>query len=84
MNTNLSTRNSQLLEVRSKALRLTLENINLCRSIHFGCCLFLPFYMMIINATHSNGNCTGQSITGKQDMGKLSTMSKRVNIWRGF
>ncbi|NMB34285.1 MAG: carbohydrate ABC transporter permease [Clostridium sp.] len=47
---------------------------------------FLPFYFMMINATHNN-RAIAQSLNflpGKYSWANYLKMSERVNIWRGF
>lgn len=47
---------------------------------------FLPFYFMIINATHNNAAIAqGMNfLPGKYTWANYLKMSERVNIWRGF
>lgn len=47
---------------------------------------FLPFYFMIINATHDNAAIAqGMNfLPGKYALQNYAKMSERVNIWRGF
>lgn len=47
---------------------------------------FLPFYFMIINATHNNSAIAqGMNfLPGKYTWANYLKMSERVNIWRGF
>lgn len=47
---------------------------------------FMPFYFMIINATHNNAAIAqGMNfLPGKYTLENYAKMSERVNIWRGF
>lgn len=47
---------------------------------------FLPFYFMIINATHNNAAIAQglNFLPGKYTLANYAKMSERVNIWRGF
>ncbi len=47
---------------------------------------FLPFYFMIINATHDNAAIAqGMNfLPGKYTLDNYAKMSERVNIWKGF
>jgi len=47
---------------------------------------FLPFYFMIINATHNNAAIAQglNFLPGKYTWANYTKMSERINIWRGF
>ncbi|MDQ2085484.1 carbohydrate ABC transporter permease [Herbivorax sp. ANBcel31] len=47
---------------------------------------FLPFYFMMINATHSNADIARNLnlLPGTRAWINYQTMSERINIWRGF
>jgi multiple sugar transport system permease protein len=47
---------------------------------------FLPFYIMIINATHSNTELSSKLmlLPGKSLMDNYRRLMQNVNIWRGF
>ncbi|MDT8715522.1 carbohydrate ABC transporter permease [Clostridium sp. 19966] len=47
---------------------------------------FIPFYIMIINATHSNAEIASKLslIPGKDFLNNYNRMQQRINIWNGF
>lgn len=47
---------------------------------------FIPFYIMIINATHSNAEIASRLslVPGKDFLNNYNRMQERINIWNGF
>lgn len=72
---------------KSKASKLGIGDILLyIFLIGLAIICFLPFYFMIINATHNN-QAISQGLNllpGKYTIANYQKMSERVNIWRGF
>lgn len=72
---------------KSKASKLGIGDILLyIFLIGLAIICFLPFYFMIINATHNN-QAISQGLNllpGKFTIANYQKMSERVNIWRGF
>jgi multiple sugar transport system permease protein len=87
MNTNLSTRNSPVIKSKKQGFKIDIGKILIYVGLFIlAVACFLPFYMMIINATHSNGSIARglNLLPGSKTWENYLTMSKRVNIWRGF
>lgn len=87
MNTNLSTRSGPVIKSKKQGFKIDIGKILIYVGLFIlAVACFLPFYIMIINATHSNGSIArGISILpGSKAWENYMTMSKRVDIWRGF
>lgn len=87
MNTNLSTGNNPVIESRKKGFKIDIPKILIYIGLFvLAVICFLPFYIMIINATHSNASIA-QSLNllpGSRGWANYQSMSARVNMWRGF
>ena len=74
-----------LLGFNNSKFRMSTITINIFLILLAVICV-LPFYMMIINATHSNGEITKglNLIPGKYLIDNYIRMSASTNIWGGF
>jgi len=87
MNTNLSSRSGPVIKRKKQGFKIDIGKILIYIGLFIlAVACFLPFYIMIINATHSNASIARglNLLPGSRAWANYLTMSKRVNIWRGF
>ncbi len=87
MNYGVSTNKGIAVKPKKRRQKITFGDIVLhIFFIGLAIACFLPFYIMIINATHDNATIGQglQLLPGKHAWANYLKMSERVNIWRGF
>jgi multiple sugar transport system permease protein len=84
---NLSTNNGLNIQKVKKTSKIKFSTILIYLGLFILAILcFLPFYFMIINATHTNASIAKgvNLLPGARAIANYKTMSTRANIWRGF
>lgn len=87
MNTNLSTGNNPIIKSRKQGFKIDIPKILIYIGLFILAVIcFLPFYIMIINSTHSNVSIAQNLniLPGGRVWQNYVAMKGRVNIWRGF
>ncbi|TYQ16450.1 UNVERIFIED_CONTAM: multiple sugar transport system permease protein [Acetivibrio alkalicellulosi] len=87
MNTNLSTDKKVKIKVIREKQKMDFTTILIYIGLFLLALLcFLPFYIMMINATHNNASIAQNFnlLPGGRAIANYTTMSARVNIWTGF